>query len=185
MQASTRLPIDIRPHHELLSLVFCYVSASSPGRQVHPRTDGCCLFAVWSLKIVSVAAGILALTLSASTCLRRSDSKTVVMEEVRLQSQKVLERWAIDAQDVELGEVLGQGAFSVVRAGTWQDGNSKVEVRIKPTTWAAKLQSQQLQLLHNIVRFVIKKITQTQMKESKAVRNRKTSLLDHLIFAKL
>jgi hypothetical protein len=107
------------------------------------------------------------------------------MEEVRLQSQKVLERWAIDAQDVELGEVLGQGAFSVVRAGTWQDGNSKVEVRIKPTTWAAKLQSQQLQLLHNIVRFVIKKITQTQMKESKAVRNRKTSLLDHLIFAKL
>lgn len=53
------------------------------------------------------------------------------MELVRLQSQKVLERWAIDAQDVELGEVLGQGAFSVVRAGTWQDGNSKVEVAVK------------------------------------------------------
>jgi hypothetical protein len=87
------------------------------------------------------------------------------MEEVRLQSQKVLERWAIDAQDVELGEVLGQGAFSVVRAGTWQDGNSKVEVRIKPTTCAANLQSQQLQLLHNTVRFIITKITQTQMKE--------------------
>jgi hypothetical protein len=56
------------------------------------------------------------------------------MKEVRVQSQKVLERWAIDAQDVELGEVLGQGAFSVVRAETWQDGNSKVEVRVKPTT---------------------------------------------------
>ncbi len=46
----------------------------------------------------------------------------------------MLERWAIDAQDVELGEVLGQGAFSVVRVGTWQDGNNKVEVRVKPTT---------------------------------------------------
>jgi hypothetical protein len=56
------------------------------------------------------------------------------MEEVQLQSQKVLECWAIDAQDVELGKVLGQGAFSVVRAGPWQDGNSKVEVRVKPTT---------------------------------------------------
>jgi hypothetical protein len=89
------------------------------------------------------------------------------MELVQLQSQKVLERWAIDAQDVELGEVLGQGAFSVVRAGTWQDGNSKVEVRIKSTTCAPNFQSQQLLLLHNIVRFVITKITQTQMKESR------------------
>jgi hypothetical protein len=56
------------------------------------------------------------------------------MEKVQLQSQKVLECWVIDAQDVELREVLGQGAFSVVRARTWQGGNSKVEVRVKPTT---------------------------------------------------
>ncbi|KAH9536217.1 hypothetical protein CY35_17G097000 [Sphagnum magellanicum] len=47
------------------------------------------------------------------------------------QFSKVLERWVIEPQDLELGEVLGRGGFGVVSAGTWRDGESKVQVAVK------------------------------------------------------
>jgi hypothetical protein len=53
------------------------------------------------------------------------------VENCRMDPQfsKVLERWVIEPQDLELGEVLGRGGFGVVSAGTWRDGESKVQVR--------------------------------------------------------
>ncbi len=53
------------------------------------------------------------------------------VESCRMDPQfsKVLERWVIEPQDLELGEVLGRGGFGVVSAGTWRDRESKVEVR--------------------------------------------------------
>jgi hypothetical protein len=55
---------------------------------------------------------------------------------------KLVRYGSIDSLTIDLGMAKVEfkkekedGAFSVVRAETWQDGNNKVEVRVKPTTY--------------------------------------------------